>query len=154
MSTTKRYRDNVLDDFTTDDSSFDPHHSLPTPEELHAEHPTAHHHGRTSKKFLGLVTMAVFVVTAIIGLSVSIAARKSSNNVDSASSPSFRDDKTPGDIDGGLFGHHPDQDLTQRFQDVANFLNQFAFTDRKAMIDKKSPQYLAVQVSSWIWSGR
>eukprot|EP00977_Amphora_coffeiformis_P030219 scaffold45543_cov183-Amphora_coffeaeformis.AAC.2 len=154
MSTTsKPYRDNVDDGQyrdNIDDSSFeDVRHSLPTPEELHAEHPTAHHHGRMNKKFLGLVAMTVFAISAIIGLSVAIAARKSSKNVDSASSSKFRDDETPGDKDG-FFGRNPDQDLTQRFQDMANFLDQFAFTDLKAMIDKKSPQYLAVQYVLWM----
>ena len=138
MSTSKRYRDNAEDDATGNDSSFDLPHSLPTPEELHADHPTAHHHGRINKKFMGLVTMAVFTVTAIIGLSVAIAARKSSNN-------KFLDDETPGNKDGAFFDRHPDQDLTQRFQDIANYMNLFAFTDLQKMIDKKSPQHLAVQ---------
>ena len=144
MSTSKRYRDNVEDDVAGDGGSFDVRHSLPAPEELHTENPTAHHHGRMNKKFLGLVTMAVFAVTAIIGLSVAIAARKSSNNVDSASSSKYRDDMTPGDK-GEFFDRHPDQDLTQRFQDIANFINQFAFTDLKTMADRNTPQFLAVQ---------
>lgn len=138
MTTSHRYRDNV-----EDDSSFDVPHSLPTPEELHTEHPTSHHHGRTSKKFLGLLTLATFAVTSLIGLSVAIAARKSSNNVDAPSSSSHRD-KTPGFGDES-FGRHPDQDVTQRFQDITKFLNKFSFIDSKVIANSESPQHAAVR---------
>ena len=149
MTTSKRYRDNVDEDDNiegaNDDYSFQVRHSLPAPEEIHIDNPTAHHHGRRlSKKLLGLISISVFVLTAIIGLSVAVAARKSSNNVDAASSKNPRTDKTPGDS-GQFFDRHPNSDLTQRFQDIVNFIGQFEYTDIKAMTTDGTPQFNAVQ---------
>ena len=135
-----RYTDNedMQESDKTDDYSFDVRHSLPAPEEMQTDNVQRR---PMSKKMMGLITMAVFCLTAIIGLSVSLSARRKSR---AANASGAMKDLTPGDEDE-FWSRHPDQDLTQRFQDVANFLNNFEYTDLKTMTTRGTPQYSAVK---------
>lgn len=122
-----------------DDYSFQVRHSLPAPQELQTDLPRR----SMTKRTMGLIAAAVFLFTAIIGLSVALAARNSNNNVDAVGGDGKKD-LTPGD-EGEFWDRHPDQDLTQRFQDVANYMNRFAYTDLKTMTTRGTPQYKAVR---------
>lgn len=154
-----RYRDNTEDDapeidrtvsilYTdnredhdvgySDDYSFQVRHSLPASEELKTD--ALPRRRPMSKRLMGLIVISVFALVAIISMSVAIAARRSKNNVDASGA---KKDLTPGDQDE-FWERHPDQDLTQRFQNVANFLNRYKYTNLKLMSTKGTAQYMAV----------
>jgi hypothetical protein len=125
---------------TQPESSFDVRQSLPAPEEV-ATDAAANRRSPVSKRLLALIAMAVFVVAAIIGLSVSVAAR---SKTEAQNADITRDNNVlPGEE--GDPGRSPSDDLTARGHQIVDYMVQFAYTDRNRMQTAGSPQALAVQ---------
>ena len=118
-----------------DDYSFSVRHSLPAPEEMKTDVQRI----PMTKKKMGLIALFVFGLTAIVSVGVAIAAKNSRNNIEGA-----QKDMSPGAEDE-FWNRHPDQDVTQRFREIANYLNQFGYTNLKTMTTQGTPQYMAVQ---------
>lgn len=142
-----RYRDNK-EAADGGSGSFEIRQSLPAPEEVHTDQKPRKWTKSSmmgNKKLLLLVTAAIFATAAIIGLSVSIFADKSSNNVDANENYASKKYPEPPTTIDDQPHRNPDLDVTQRFRSVADYMAQYAYVDVQAMADPASPQYLAAQ---------